>query len=251
MNDPLLELSLAAAHCRSVAIENGPLLLGLFLTGLVGSASHCAAMCGPFVLAQSGAAMAGLPLGSGELRRLRGAALAPYHVGRALTYMVLAVLLATPLHLLEGASQLRFVPAIALTMAALLFAVIAVGGLGRLAYGTVLVAPLGQRLAEMARPLFAHPTGWRGLVLGLLLGFLPCGLLYAAIGAAIAPADPVAAAMGMALFTLGTFPMLWLIAYLGGTAQRRWTGVGRTAMPFVAAFNAFVLGWMAFNWIAS
>ncbi len=249
MNDPLLELSLALAHCRSVAIENGPLLLGLFLTGLVGSASHCAAMCGPFVLAQSGSAMAQLPLGSGELRRLRGAALAPYHLGRALTYIALAVLLATPLHLVERASQLRLVPAFALTMAALLFAVIAVGGLSRLAYGASLAAPLGRRLADMTRPLFAQPTGWHGLALGLLLGFLPCGLLYAAIGAAIAPADPLAAAMGMGLFTLGTFPMLWLIAYLGGTAQQRWTVLARRLMPFVAAFNAIVLGWMAWTWI--
>jgi sulfite exporter TauE/SafE len=250
MNEPLLELSLALAHCRSVAIENGPLLLGLFLTGLVGSASHCAAMCGPFVLAQSGSALANLPLGSGELRRLRGAALAPYHLGRALTYMALAAILATPLHLMEQASQLRLVPAVALALAALLFAVIAVGGLGRLAYGTNLAASIGRRLANLTRPLFARPVGWHGLVLGLLLGFLPCGLLYAAIGAAIAPADPLAAAMGMGLFTLGTFPVLWLIAYLGGAAQLRWTGLARRLMPVVAAFDAVVLGWMAWSWIS-
>lgn len=250
MNDPLLDLSLALAHCRGVAIENGPLLLGLFLTGLVGSASHCATMCGPFVLAQSGAAMAQLPLGSGELRRLRGAALAPYHCGRALTYMVLAALLATPLHLMQQVSQLRFIPALALAVAAAMFAVVALGGLGRLAYGTAFAAPLGARLAAWMRPLFAQPTGWHGFAIGLLLGFLPCGLLYAAIGAAIAPADPVGAAMGMGLFTLGTFPMLWLVAYLGGTAQRRWSELARRAMPFVAAFNAIVLGWMAYGWIA-
>ncbi len=250
MSDPLLELSLALAHCRSVAIENGPLLLGLFLTGLVGSASHCATMCGPFVLAQSGAAMAQLPLGSGELRRLRGAALAPYHCGRALTYMALAAVVAMPLNLLHEATQWRFVPAIALALAALVFAVVAAGGLGRLAYAGSWTAPLGARLALWTRPLFARPTGWQGLALGLLLGFLPCGLLYAAIGAAIAPADPLAAAMGMGLFTLGTFPMLWLIAYLGGTAQRRWSGLAKHAMPFVAAFNAVVLAWMALGWIA-
>ncbi len=250
MNDPLLDLSLALAHCRSVAIENGPLLIGLFLTGLVGSASHCATMCGPFVLAQSGAAMAQLPLGSGELRRLRGAALAPYHCGRALTYMALAALLAMPLHLLQQVSQLRFIPALALALAAVMFAVIATGGLSRLAYGASLAGSIGERLAAWMRPLFAQPTGWQGFVIGLLLGFLPCGLLYAAIGAAIAPADPVAAAMGMGMFTLGTFPMLWLVAYLGGTAQLRWSGLARRAMPFVAAFNAIVLGWMAFGWIA-
>lgn len=250
MDDPILELSLALAHCRAVAIENGPLLLGLFLTGLVGSATHCAGMCGPFVLTQSAAVTANLPLGSGELRRLGGAALAPYNFGRAFTYMALAAILATPLHILQRASEFRFVPAIALTMAALLFAVIAARGLGRLAYGGALMAPLGTRLSGLARPLFARPGGWRGFVLGLLLGFLPCGLLYAAIGAAIAPADPLAAAFGMAAFALGTFPMLWLIAYLGGAAQRRWSAWAQRAMPFVAAFNALVLGWMAWGWIS-
>ena len=103
---------------------------------------------------------------------------------------------------------------------------------------------------EPTRPLFARPVGWHGLALGLLLGFLPCGLLYAAIGAAIAPADPLARRWGWRLFTLGTFPVLWLIAYLGGAAQLRWTGLARRLMPVVAAFNAIVLGWMAWNWMA-
>lgn len=250
MDGPLLELSLALAHCRSVAVENAPLLLGLFLTGLVGSASHCAGMCGPFVLAQSGAVMAGLPLGSSELRRVRGAALVPYQLGRALTYVTLGIILALPLGLLERATQFRIVPAIALGLAAVLFAFIAVTDLRRLTLVSASATALGSHLARLARPFFAHPTGWRGLALGLLLGFLPCGLLYAAIGAAIAPADPLAAAMGMALFTLGTFPMLWLIAYLGGTAQLRWATIARRIMPFVAAFNAVVLAWMALGWIA-
>lgn len=248
MDDPILGVSLALAHCRAVAVANAPLLLALFLTGLVGSVSHCAAMCGPFVLTQSAGAMARIPVGAGELRRLGGAALVPYHLGRAITYVALAVLLALPLHFMERAAQFRFVPGLALSLAALLFIVIAAGGLGRLSYGAGLAAELGGRLAAMAGPLFANPAGWRGLGIGLLLGFLPCGLLYAAIGAAVAPADPVAAAMGMAAFTLGTFPMLWLVAYLGATAQRRWANWARRLMPAVAALNAAVLGWMAWRW---
>ena len=85
---------------------------------------------------------------------------------------------------------------------------------------------LGARLGAVSRPLFDNPQGWRGLMIGLLLGFLPCGLLYAAIGAAVASSDPLIAAMGMAVFTLGTFPTLWVIAYLGATAQRRWGRLG-------------------------
>ena len=63
----------------------------LFLAGLAGGASHCAAMCGPFVLAQA-AAVADRSASGGVLRRLSGAALAPYHLGRAIGYGLLGAL---------------------------------------------------------------------------------------------------------------------------------------------------------------
>jgi sulfite exporter TauE/SafE len=83
-----------------------------------------------------------------------------------------------------------------------------------------------------------------------VLGFLPCGLLYAAIGAAAATSDPLAAAMSMTAFTLGTFPVLWLVGYLGGWAQRRWHKIARPVLPAIALVNAIVLGGMAWKWIA-
>lgn len=251
MADPLFELSLALAHCKQIAMSHGPLLLSMFLAGLVGSASHCAAMCGPFVLAQTGETMTGLKVGSGELRRLAGAALLPYHSGRAVTYILLAVVLSLPLQLLGSLSQLRFVPAIALLLGALLFLLLGFRSLrGSLESGS-LGGGLGARLGRIAGPLFAKPWGWRGVGLGMVLGFLPCGLLYAAIGAAAATADPLAAAMSMALFTLGTFPMLWLVGYLGGWAQRRWSKWARPVMPAIALLNAVVLGAMAWKLIAA
>jgi len=251
MTDPFLALSLALAHCKAVAIGHGPLLLSMFLAGLFGSASHCAAMCGPFVLAQTRETMTALEVGSGELRRLAGAALLPYHLGRAVTYILLAVLISLPLQLAARLSDLRFIPAIALTAGAVLFLVLGFrglrGSLGGEAFGTV----LGARLGRLTNPLLAKPWGWRGIGLGMVLGFLPCGLLYAAIGAAAATSDSLAAAMSMAAFTLGTFPMLWLVGYLGGWVQRRWTRLARPVMPAVALLNAMVLGGMAWGWIAA
>ena len=251
MADPLLELSLALAHCKAIAIGHGPLLLSMFLAGLIGSASHCAAMCGPFVLAQTGETMAGLKVGSGELRRLAGAALVPYHTGRAVTYILLAVLLSLPLQLMSQLSQLRYVPAVALLLGAVLFLVLGFRGLRGSLEGGFLGGGLGSRLGRIAKPLFAKPWGWRGIGLGVVLGFLPCGLLYAAIGAAAATSDPVAAAMSMAVFTFGTFPMLWLVGYLGGWAQRRWSSWARPVLPAVALLNAIVLGGMAWKLIAA
>ena len=251
MDEPLLSLSLALAHCKAVAINHGPLLLSMFLAGLVGSASHCAPMCGPFVLAQTGETMTRLPVGSGELRRLAGAALAPYHAGRAVTYILLAVLLSLPLRLMSQLPHLRFIPAFALLLGALLFLVLGFRGLRGSLESGLWGAGLGARLGRIAKPLFAKPWGWRGLGLGMVLGFLPCGLLYAAIGAAAATSDPLAAAMSMAAFTLGTFPVLWLVGYLGGWAQRKWNRFARPILPAIALLNAVVLGGMAWRWIAT
>lgn len=250
MTDPLLSLSLALAHCKAVAIENGSLLLSMFLAGLIGSASHCAAMCGPFVLAQTGANMARLEIGSGELRRLAGAALLPYHLGRGITYILLAILLSLPLQLLARLPQLRFIPAVALLFGALLFLVLGFRGL-RGSPGSATGTGIGAWLGRLAGPLFVKPRGWHGIGLGMLLGFLPCGLLYAALGAAAATSDAIAAGLSMAVFTIGTFPMLWLVGYLGGWAQRRWSRYARPILPAVALLNAIVLGDMAWNWIAA
>jgi hypothetical protein len=251
MADPLLDLSLALAHCKEVAIGHGPLLLSMFLAGLIGSASHCAAMCGPFVLAQTSETMTGLKVGSGELRRLAGAALLSYHTGRAITYILLAVLLSLPLHLMGRLPELRFIPAIALGLGALLFLLLGFRGLRGSLEGGALGSGIVARLGRLARPLLSKPWGWRGVGLGMVLGFLPCGLLYVAIGAAAATSDPLAAAMSMAAFTLGTFPMLWLVGYLGGWAQRRWNRFARPVLPAIAVLNAIVLGSMAWNWIAA
>ncbi len=251
MADPLLDLSLALAHCKDVAIGHGPLLLSMFLAGLIGSASHCAPMCGPFVLAQTSEPTSGNEANKSELRRLAGATLLPYHTGRALTYILLAVLLSLPLQLMARLPQLRFIPAIALVLGALLFLVLGFRALhGSLASGAFGVG-IGAWLGRFAKPLLAKPWGWRGVGLGMVLGFLPCGLLYAAIGAAAATSNPLAAAMSMAIFTLGTFPMLWLVGCLGGWAQRRWNRFARPVLPAIAVLNATVLGAMAWNWIAA
>jgi len=87
----------AIAACRDglahVVEPPAGLALSLFLAGLGGSAIHCVGMCGPFVLGQvmADAAHVG-PGGYGEWRRLAGAALAPYHLGRLTTYTGLGTL---------------------------------------------------------------------------------------------------------------------------------------------------------------
>jgi sulfite exporter TauE/SafE len=67
------------------------LLAGLLTAGLATGFTHCAAMCGPFVLAQTGPIEHGAP----RMTRLARAALLPYHAGRVVTYTLLGALAGT------------------------------------------------------------------------------------------------------------------------------------------------------------
>ncbi len=80
-------LGSGAAHCVATVEQHGNLIVALFLTGLLGSVSHCVGMCGPFVLAQAACRLEGIPAsGMREWHRLSGGALLPYHLGRITTY---------------------------------------------------------------------------------------------------------------------------------------------------------------------
>ena len=78
-------------HVMAMPQATGSALYGaLFLAGLVGSLTHCAGMCGPFVLTQVGAGLETVPAAKmTEWTRLRGALLIPYHLGRFTTYVLL------------------------------------------------------------------------------------------------------------------------------------------------------------------
>ncbi|CDF79708.1 integral membrane protein [Formosa agariphila KMM 3901] len=53
------------------------------------------------------------------------------------------------------------------------------------------------------------------LTIGFLNGFLPCGLVYMAVLSSIATAEPLQGALYMALFGLGTIPLMTTAIYFG------------------------------------
>jgi len=191
-----------------------PALMGaLFMAGLAGGLLHCSAMCGPFVLAQAAATADGA-LGGGILRRLSGAALLPYHLGRALGYGLLGALAGGAGALLAQAAGLRWIAALLLLLAAILMLSQASARLAKLL--PRLPAPsLPRWLDAPLRGLLAAPQGWRGVRLGLLLSALPCGLLYAALAGraparvAGGPARLAGGASGLAALRPSMRAALW------------------------------------------
>jgi sulfite exporter TauE/SafE len=233
--------------CRVAVSDNGGLLGGLFVTGLVGSMTHCAGMCGPFVLSQTAARFEAIPAHAmSEWRRLGGAALVPYHLGRATTYAALGAVGGAAAGTLARWGGFRYVAAFLLIAAAAFLVGMAVPRLKVLFGGE----STGQgwwsrRVADLAAPLFKSPTGWRGWLLGVALGFIPCGLLYAALAAAVASGDWVAAGLGMLAFAAGTVPMLVAVGTVGHFAVARWRGPMLKWAPLLLVANAGMLGFMA------
>ena len=74
--------------------------------------------------------------------------------------------------------------------------------------------------------------------IGFLNGFLPCGLVYAAIAGAAASGSSFYGAGFMLVFGLGTIPALTAVALLGKFTQVNWQSVLRRVLPAAA----FVLG---------
>ena len=252
---PALTHLLAAglATCQTVATDNATTLISLFLAGLAGSATHCIGMCGPFVLSQVAVRLEGVPASKmREFHRLTGAALAPYHLGRLSTYIALGGVAAMLTGGLFDLMNLGWVAAMLLVVAALFFAGYALQRLG-IALPRIFgdarqdEGPVARRLNAVARPLFARPTGWRGYMLGVLLGFLPCGLLYGALAAASATGDVLAGIFAMAAFGLGTIPALLGIGFAGHLAAGRWQQAVRLMAPVLLLINAGVLLFMAWR----
>jgi sulfite exporter TauE/SafE len=224
----------ALAVCRDglahVAAPPTGLALSLFLAGLGGSLLHCIGMCGPFVLGQVmvDAERIDARAGYGEWRRLGGAALAPYHLGRLFTYSALGAVAGTMTALFASTAIFGKLSGLLLVLGAAFMLAQAFG----LALGGG--APQASFVQRLAVPFSTstHPTA--RFALGVVLGFLPCGLIYGALGAAASTGSAVEGAMVMAAFTLGTVPALVAVGWGGVLLRRRWQGIARwIAVPLL------------------
>lgn len=174
-----------------------------FLIGLVGS-FHCAGMCGPIALA--------LPLhGSTWQSKFKGAII--YNTGRILTYMLLGAIFG----LLGKGIQLA---GFQLWSSVVIGVLMIVAVLVPLVFGKRLsienlFGGYSKSLYNGFQRLFQVGTASSLFSIGLLNGFLPCGLVYVGIAGAINTGDVFQSASFMALFGLGTFPIMFAVSIAG------------------------------------
>jgi len=209
------------------------LALTVLAASLAGSL-HCAGMCGGFVAFYAGA---------GGRRQAFGHA--AYNLGRLTAYATLGALAGT----LGAALDLAAAPAGIERAAAVLAGALIV------LWGTwTLFEMAGVRVARLAPPaalrgavargvavVAAQPPVTRALVIGLLTGLLPCGWLYAFIVTAAGTGDPLRGAGLMAVFWLGTLPVMAGL----GVAVQALAGRIRRWVPAACAVAMIVVGLLA------
>lgn len=189
------------------------------LSGLLGGV-HCAAMCGAIATSLSFGQKAASP----ATQWLH--ALQP-NLGRVLGYTVAGAIVGGFGHGLVAVAQ---TPTLALVMriaVGLMMIAVAVRLLDPRGRFNPLARPgraLWQRLQPLQRALLPADTAFKRIGIGLLWGWLPCGLSATLLATAWLQASAVNGALTMLAFGLGTLPVMlpltWSGARLGQALQR-------------------------------
>lgn len=184
--------------------------LSLFLAGLLGGV-HCVGMCGGLVSALS------LQL---PPARARWPFLLTYNLARLGSYALAGMLAG-----LAGSASGLFQHLLPVSLALYLLASLLLIGLGLYLAGlsnaiSWLERP-GRRLWRHLNPLLTKLLPVRSLgqawLVGMLWGWLPCGLVYTALVSALASGTPLKGASIMLCFGAGTLPNLLA---MGAAAQK-------------------------------
>ena len=217
-------------HIHGAAMAmGGHLDLVAFLTlGILGSAAHCVGMCTPFVFMVS--RRYGLPAGA----HVPWVAQGWYHAGRLTTYALLGALGGALGTALQAAGALVGLQRAAALVAGATLVVTALASLLSVASASGPGAWAGRLTATLGRRMPGHPYA-----LGLMLGLLPCGLIYSAVVAAMATGSASLGALGLVLFGLGTAPALIGVSLADTLLVSRRASLNRLAQVFVLVMGAW------------
>lgn len=179
------------------------MLFSAIIFGLLGS-FHCVGMCGPIAFM--------LPVDrTNSFKKITQ--ISAYHIGRLLAYAIIGLcfgLIGRSLNIFGLQQQLSIV-------------------IGVLMIVVILIPIHTFNKYNLSKPLFIFiskiktalgaalkkKTADTFLTIGFLNGFLPCGLVYMAVFASIAIGNAWESSLYMALFGLGTIPLMTTAIYVG------------------------------------
>lgn len=213
------------------------LVLSALLLGLLG-AGHCLGMCGGFAAALAYA----LPEQS---QRQKSTFLLAYNLGRITSYATLGAAVAASQNVLFNSGY-----PIARTFAGLLLIATALY-LANIWQGIRVLEQGGQKIWRYIQPishrLLPVRTLPKAFLLGILWGWLPCGLVYSVLALAATQASALEGAMTMAAFGMGTLPAV----FAGGLAAdwvKKWLTKRWFSKTLAACFGILGVWTIAVAW---
>lgn len=179
-------------------------LLYGFILGLT-SNFHCIGMCGPIALAIPVQRKNNLTILSGLLQ---------YNVGRIFTYSILGAIIGTIGFSIEIVGIMQLISIIS--------------GVGMILFAwrkwiTLKIpfdsgfAGLNGFISRNIGKIIASNSPFKLIVLGILNGLLPCGMIYIALMNALLGGNPFNSAIAMSFFGLGTLPAMLFVGFAGNS----------------------------------
>jgi sulfite exporter TauE/SafE len=204
-----------------------------FTLGLLGS-FHCIGMCGPIALSIPGE------------NRSKGAMLFRgilYNSGRIFTYAFLGFGLGI---LGMGATVAGYQNILSILLGALIviFAIfphVKLPGTFRDTYGK-----FQSMITSSIASLFKERTSSSSFLIGLLNGFLPCGFVVTALAVALVTETAMHSSIYMALFGLGTLPVMLLMNMAPGFISQKTRAKLRPFSMYFAVIIGLLLIWRGF-----
>lgn len=199
-----------------------------FVMGLAGS-FHCIGMCGPLALA--------LPVShKNDLSRVTGGLL--YNSGRIFSYSLLGLLFGSLGSFMFAAKWQSFL-SITLGSLILIYLLFPKRWFHYSAKNS-LSKPfvfLRQQLGK----LFQEKKISSIFFIGVLNGYLPCGLVYLALASSVVAGNSLTGGMFMLFFGLGTLPMMFSVVFMGNYLSQSLRQKIRGSIPFLLFIMAVLL----------
>jgi uncharacterized protein len=189
------------------------MLISAFVLGLLGS-FHCVGMCGPIAFM--------LPVDrTNSVKKI--VQITIYHIGRLISYSIIGLvfgLVGKSLYIFGFQQHLSIVIGVLMIISVLIpYKTFNNYNFSKPVFKIIskLKSSLGKALKKKTPDTF--------LTIGFLNGFLPCGLVYMALFAAIATGNTLQGSAYMLIFGLGTIPLMttaiYFSSFLKGSVRQK------------------------------
>lgn len=198
------------------------MLYTAFIFGLI-SSLHCIGMCGPIAMM--------LPVDRSNQTK-KTLQIFTYHLGRLAAYASIGFIFGL---FGKGFSMAGLQQELSVILGIIMIVIVVIPEKVFIAYN--FSKPIFKVISKIKTALgsqFKNKSYQSLFTIGLLNGFLPCGMVYVALFGAIAMQSPSLGILYMLLFGLGTVPMMSSVVYLNSFLTLPFRNKIQKVIPYVA-----------------